>query len=67
MSCAHGATVGQLDEDALFYLRTRGLSLLEAKEFLINAFAQENVDLLRNEQIGSNLQYLLHTKLQEIL
>jgi Fe-S cluster assembly protein SufD len=40
--CSHGATVGQLDEDALFYLATRGLSRAEASAHLIAAFSQSN-------------------------
>jgi len=39
--CSHGATVGQLDESALFYLRSRGLSLPKARELLTEAFADE--------------------------
>ncbi len=41
--CSHGATVGQLDEDALFYLRARGLSAADARRMLITAFASEIV------------------------
>ena len=41
--CAHGATVGQLDEEALFYLRSRGLGREEARSLLIHAFANEIV------------------------
>tara|TARA_Y100000588_G_C14255122_1_gene925093 strand:+ start:1328 stop:2593 length:1266 start_codon:yes stop_codon:yes gene_type:complete len=41
--CSHGATVGQLDEDALFYLATRGIGRAEASRFLIQAFAAENL------------------------
>lgn len=41
--CTHGATVGQLDEDALFYLATRGIGRLEASQYLIQAFATENL------------------------
>ena len=40
VKCSHGTTVGQLDETALFYLRTRGLSRHEAKQVLTRAFAQ---------------------------
>ncbi len=40
VKCSHGTTVGQLDETALFYLRTRGLSKHEAKQVLTRAFAQ---------------------------
>jgi Fe-S cluster assembly protein SufD len=39
--CTHGATVGRLDEDALFYLRSRGVSLTEARAMLVAAFADE--------------------------
>src|SRR5690606_4895824 len=41
--CAHGATVGRLDEDALFYLRSRGIPLAEARAMLVAAFAGEVV------------------------
>jgi Fe-S cluster assembly protein SufD len=43
--CTHGATVGQLDEDALFYLACRGIDFEEASEFLVQAFAAENLSL----------------------
>lgn len=41
--CAHGATVGQLDEDALFYLATRGIDAELAKHYLVQAFLTENI------------------------
>jgi len=41
VKCAHGATVGQLDEDSLFYLRARGLSREDAHSVLVYAFAQQ--------------------------
>lgn len=41
VECTHGATVGQLDEEQLFYLLTRGLSMIQAKAALVDAFAQE--------------------------
>lgn len=41
VKASHGATVSQLSEDQLFYLETRGLSPIEAKERLLNAYAQE--------------------------
>ena len=47
VSCAHGATVGQLDEAALFYLRSRGVPEAEARALLIYGFTQEVV-----EQVG---------------
>jgi Fe-S cluster assembly protein SufD len=39
VKCTHGATIGQLDEDALFYLRARGIGLNEATQMLLEAFA----------------------------
>ena len=39
--CAHGATVGELDDDQLFYLKSRGISLEKAREILINAFLED--------------------------
>ncbi len=47
--CSHGATVGQLEEDALFYLQARGLSQAYAKKLLVQAFMQEPVDGISNE------------------
>jgi Fe-S cluster assembly protein SufD len=44
VSCSHGATVGQLDEQQLFYLRSRGIPESVAKDVLIWAFAKEIVD-----------------------
>ncbi|MEA2856198.1 MAG: Fe-S cluster assembly protein SufD, partial [Methylobacteriaceae bacterium] len=47
--CGHGATVAQLDEDQLFYLRSRGLPRAEAEQLLLEAFAGEAVESVRNE------------------
>lgn len=44
--CAHGATVGQLDEEALFYLATRGIEAELAKHYLIQAFLTENIRMI---------------------
>lgn len=44
VSCTHGATVGRLDEDALYYLRTRGVRADDARRLLINGFANQVVD-----------------------
>jgi Fe-S cluster assembly protein SufD len=48
VKCSHGATVGDLDEDALFYLRTRGIPEEAARRMLIEAFAGEAVDLVED-------------------
>ena len=49
VKCSHGSTTGALDEDALFYLRSRGLNLIEAKKLLIRGFAIELFEELKHE------------------
>jgi Fe-S cluster assembly protein SufD len=44
VKCTHGATIGQIEENALFYLRSRGISEAEARQLLLMAFAEECVD-----------------------
>lgn len=46
---SHGATVGQLDEDSLFYLRTRGIDLPSARKLLMRAFCQQVVELITDD------------------
>src|SRR5947208_16130774 len=47
VKCSHGPTIRQLDEEALFYLRSRGLSEPDARTMLIYAFASEIVDRMK--------------------
>ena len=65
VKCAHGATVGQLDDAALFYLQSRGISQTIARNLLINAFAVSVLDKIENEIIRSHLQKLLMVYLPE--
>jgi len=51
VKCAHGATVGQLDKDALFYLRSRGISVNDACQILSDAFVYEVLDQMPLEAI----------------
>ena len=51
VSCSHGATIGRLDQEALFYLRSRGVSLDEARALLIAGFAQEVIDEIPMEPL----------------
>ena len=51
VKCAHGATVGQLDETALYYMRSRGIPKDEASRLLINGFADQVMDDLDNEVV----------------
>jgi Fe-S cluster assembly protein SufD len=57
--CSHGATVGQLDEEALFYLATRGIGRQEASHYLIHAFAIDNLRLIPNRELADWMGDLL--------
>ncbi|MBI4325760.1 MAG: Fe-S cluster assembly protein SufD [Chloroflexi bacterium] len=59
VKCTHGATVGQLDEEALFYLRTRGIGLEAARQMLIWAFARDILDRITIEPVRMHLDHLL--------
>jgi len=61
--CTHGATVGQLDEEQIFYLRSRGLSLEDARDILTNAFASDVLNRIRLEPLREHLQAILHVLL----
>ena len=51
VKCAHGATVGELDRNALFYLASRGLPLAEAKALLTQAFVADAIERIGEEQV----------------
>ena len=53
--CGHGATVGQLDEDQLFYLMARGIPRVEAEALMIEGFAREALDFVVNEKVREHL------------
>ena len=63
VKCTHGATVGQLDDDALFYLRARGLGLEQARSVLIHAFAGDVLNHIAIEPIRDQLDDLLLAQL----
>ena len=62
VKCAHGSTVGQLNDAALFYMRQRGISLQEAKVLLQNAFINEVVDHMQLEPLRDRLHYLVEKR-----
>lgn len=61
--CSHGATVGQLDEEALFYLATRGIGKAEAAHYLIHAFAQDNLSMVPHRDLADWMGRLLTQQL----
>ena len=62
VKCAHGSTVGQLNDAALFYMRQRGISLEEAKMLLQNAFINEVIDHMQLEPLRNRLHYLVEKR-----
>jgi Fe-S cluster assembly protein SufD len=67
VKCTHGAAIGQIDEDAMFYLRARGLTFTEARDLLIHAFAGEILDRVRIEALKSSLETELYAQLAKDL
>ncbi|MBR1447277.1 MAG: Fe-S cluster assembly protein SufD [Prevotella sp.] len=62
VKCAHGSTVGQLNDAALFYMRQRGISLQEARLLLQNAFINEVIDHMQLEPLRDRLHYLVEKR-----
>jgi Fe-S cluster assembly protein SufD len=62
VKCTHGATVGQLDADALFYLRARGIGLEEARRLLTFAFANDVLDRMKIEAVREQLERVLMSR-----
>ncbi|WP_084621560.1 Fe-S cluster assembly protein SufD [Luteibacter yeojuensis] len=63
VKAAHGATIGQLDERSLFYLRSRGIPLVEARSLLTLAFCRAALESLPNEALREHLGDLLVARL----
>lgn len=63
VKCSHGCTSGQLDEDAIFYLRARGINEKSAKGMILNAFASETMEHLHITEIKEEVQALIDQKL----
>lgn len=62
VKCSHGATVGQLDENAVFYMQQRGLSKKEAMTLLMFAFVNEVIDSIRMEPLKDRLHMLVEKR-----
>lgn len=62
VKCAHGSTVGQLNDAALFYMRQRGISLKEARLLLENAFVNEVISQIRLAPLRDRLRYLVEKR-----
>ena len=66
VSCKHGSTTGQIDDEALFYLNCRGLDKLKAQQVLLNGFCNEFVENIVNENLKLELNKLINHSLNSI-
>ena len=67
VKCSHGTTTGQLSEEALFYMRSRGISEQAARTLLLLAFVQEVIDRVEHEEIRLVLSQKIVSKIQKSL
>jgi Fe-S cluster assembly protein SufD len=67
VKCTHGAAIGQLDDDAIFYLRARGLTYFEARDMLIHAFAGDILDRVKIAPLRAALEAELYAQLAKDL
>jgi Fe-S cluster assembly protein SufD len=63
VKCTHGATIGQIEENALFYLRSRGIDEISARRLLLLAFANECLDRMQPEPVRAWVERLIHEHL----
>lgn len=65
VKCTHGATVGQLNKESIFYLRTRGIGLETARRMLIHSFAGEIIDRIRCDAVREELDQVIWDRLEQ--
>jgi Fe-S cluster assembly protein SufD len=59
VKCSHGSTTGQLDEEAVFYLRARGLSEKSARHLMVSAFIGDVLEKIASEDVQQFTQSIL--------
>jgi Fe-S cluster assembly protein SufD len=65
VKCSHGSTTGQLNEEALFYLRSRGLGEDSARRLLLYAFANDVLNTIRIDSLKKHLEELINKRLEK--
>lgn len=66
VKCSHGCTIGQLDEEAMFYLQSRGLGKEAASKLLIQAFAGDVLEFITTEPIKQNMEDFIQQKFKDL-
>ena len=67
VKCSHGSTTGQVDEDALFYLRSRGINKQDAMELMVTGFANEVLDKIPHPEIKKAIYTEFTVKLSKLM
>lgn len=62
VKCSHGTTIGQLDEEALFYMRSRGIGIDVARTMLMQAFMSDVIDAVRMDLLRDRLRHLVEKR-----
>jgi Fe-S cluster assembly protein SufD len=62
VKCSHGSTTGQLDEEAIYYFRARGISEKSAKALMVTAFIGDVIDKIENEEVVNYIHKELHNR-----
>jgi Fe-S cluster assembly protein SufD len=65
VKCTHGATIGQLNDESIYYLRSRGIGLETARRMLIHAFAGEIIDRVKHDALREELDTLVWDRLEQ--
>jgi Fe-S cluster assembly protein SufD len=65
VKCTHGATIGQLDDEQIFYLRSRGIGLDAARDILTSAFAGDVVNRITIEPFRRQVERMIHDRLNK--
>jgi Fe-S cluster assembly protein SufD len=66
VKCTHGATIGQMEESALFYLRSRGIDEASARRLLLMAFASECLDRMKEGAARTHVEHLINESLRPL-
>lgn len=64
--CSHGATISHVDDEMIFYLKSRGLDEITARDLIVNGFFEEIVDRVRDEDTRAHLRERISAKLAEV-
>ena len=67
VKCSHGSTTGQIDSEALFYLKSRGLSHQKSMELIMSGFISDIIEFIKNEDIAKYLNEVASQQLEKIL